>query len=263
MSGPDSGLQIEGVRAGYGDTIVLEGVSLALKPGGTLAVLGRNGVGKTTLLATIMGLTNLRAGSVRFAGTDISALPVYKRVRLGIGFVPQEREIFRSLTVEENLLVATLPGPSAQDRSEPAARSGRWSLARVYDFFPSLGSRRRNRGNQLSGGEQQMLAIGRALMGNPRLLLMDEPMEGLAPVIVDAVLKGIDRLKREDDLALVLVEQHARIALEFTDQAIVLDRGALVYSGPSRALLESPERMSQLMGVAGANRGTGQGTEKH
>ena len=243
MSGRGGGLVLDGVRAGYGDTIVLEGVSLGLKPGATLAVLGRNGVGKTTLLATIMGLTTLRAGSIRLGGAEISWLPAYRRVRLGIGFVPQEREIFRSLTVEENLDVA--------------ARPGRWTLARVYDFFPSLAERRRNRGNQLSGGEQQMLAIGRALMGNPHLLLMDEPLEGLAPVIVEAVLKGIDRLKREDDLALVLVEQHARIALEFTTDAIVLDRGTIVYSGPSRELLDAPERMSQLMGV------TGHGTSRH
>jgi branched-chain amino acid transport system ATP-binding protein len=240
MSAAAEGLTIESVRAGYGDTIVLEGVSIGLKPGATLAVLGRNGVGKTTLLATIMGLTTLRAGSIRFEGAEISALPAYRRVRLGIGFVPQEREIFRSLTVEENLDVA--------------ARPGRWTIERIYDFFPSLAERRRNRGNQLSGGEQQMLAIGRALMGNPRLLLMDEPLEGLAPVIVEAVLQGIDRLKREDDLALILVEQHARIALEFTSDAIVLDRGAVVYTGPSKALLDSPDRMTRLMGVAGAGR---------
>ncbi len=234
------GLTVEGLRAGYGDTIVLEGVSLGLKPGATLAVLGRNGVGKTTLLATIMGLTTRRAGSIRLNGDEISGLPAYRRVRMGIGIVPQEREIFRSLTVEENLGVASRPG--------------RWTVERVYDFFPSLAERRRNRGNQLSGGEQQMLAIGRALMGNPRFLLMDEPLEGLAPVIVDALLKGIDRLKREDDLALLLVEQHARIALEFTTEAIVLDRGAIVYSGPSKNLLNAPERMSQLMGVAGAGK---------
>jgi len=255
MSGLAQGLTLDGVRAGYGDTIVLEGVSLALKPGGTLAVLGRNGVGKTTLLATIMGLTTLRAGSIRLGGSEISSLPAYRRVRLGIGFVPQEREIFRSLTVEENLDVASRPGLPARSRSEAAAKAGRWTLERVYDFFPSLAERRRNRGNQLSGGEQQMLAIGRALMGNPRLLLMDEPLEGLAPVIVEAVLKGIDRLKREDELALVLVEQHARIALEFTTDAIVLDRGAIVYSGPSRDLLDAPERMSRLMGVAGHGAG--------
>jgi branched-chain amino acid transport system ATP-binding protein len=254
MSAAGEGLNLEGVRAGYGDTIVLEGVSIGLKPGATLAVLGRNGVGKTTLLATIMGLTTLRAGSIRFEGAEISSLPAYRRVRLGIGFVPQEREIFRSLTVEENLDVAARPGLTARSQSSTSAQPGRWSLERVYDFFPSLAERRRNRGNQLSGGEQQMLAIGRALMGNPHLLLMDEPLEGLAPVIVEAVLKGIDRLKREDDLALILVEQHARIALEFTSDAIVLDRGAVVYSGPSKALLDSPERMTRLMGVAGAGR---------
>ncbi len=240
MSGLKAGLTLDGVRAGYGDTIVLENVSLGLKPGATLAVLGRNGVGKTTLLATVMGLTTQRAGSIRLDGAEISSLPAYRRVRLGIGFVPQEREIFRSLTVEENLDVATRPG--------------RWTLERVYDFFPSLAERRRNRGDQLSGGEQQMLAIGRALMGNPHLLLMDEPLEGLAPVIVETVLKGIDRLKREDELALVLVEQHARIALEFTTDAIVLDRGAIVYSGPSQTLLDSPERLNRLMGVAGAGK---------
>ncbi|MGH6976614.1 MAG: ABC transporter ATP-binding protein, partial [Stellaceae bacterium] len=187
MSAAGHGLTLDAVRAGYGDTVVLEGVSLALAAAGTLAVLGRNGVGKTTLLATIMGQTTMRGGSIKLNGREVSALPTYRRVRLGIGFVPQEREIFRSLTVEENLDVASRPG--------------RWNHERVYDFFPSLSERRRNHGNQLSGGEQQMLAIGRALMGNPSLLLMDEPLEGLAPVIVEAVLRGLDRLKREDDLA--------------------------------------------------------------
>jgi branched-chain amino acid transport system ATP-binding protein len=231
------GLVVEGVSAGYGETVVLEGVALELAPGGTLTVLGRNGVGKTTLLATIMGHTRLRGGTIRFAGREISRLPPYRRARLGIGFVPQEREIFPSLTVEENLAVA--------------ARVGQWSLARVYDFFPSLAERRRNHGNQLSGGEQQMLAIGRALMGNPSLLLMDEPLEGLAPVIVDALLAGLDRLKREDDLALMLVEQHARLALELAHDAIVLDRGAIVFFGASRELLDAPDRLDALMGVAG------------
>ena len=204
-------LILEGVSAGYGDTIVLEGIVLGLPPSGTLALLGRNGVGKTTLLATIMGHTRLRAGSIRFAGREIAALPPFRRARLGIGFVPQEREIFPSLTVAENLLVA--------------ARPGRWSVSRVYEFLPALAERRHHRGNQLSGGEQQMLAIGRALIGNPSLLLMDEPLEGLAPVIIDALLAGLDRLKREDDLALLLVEQHARLALELAQDAIVLDRG--------------------------------------
>jgi branched-chain amino acid transport system ATP-binding protein len=231
-----AGLVLERVSAGYGETVVLEGISLGLPLGQTLAVLGRNGVGKTTLLATIMGHTRLRGGAIRFAGREISALPPYRRARLGIGFVPQEREIFPSLTVEENLQVA--------------ARAGRWSLTRVYDFFPSLAARRRNRGNQLSGGEQQMLAIGRALMGNPSLLLMDEPLEGLAPVIVDALLAGLDRLTREDDLALLLVEQHARLALELAADAIILDRGLIVFAGASRELLDDPPRLTRLMGVA-------------
>jgi branched-chain amino acid transport system ATP-binding protein len=233
MSSAD--LTLEAVRAGYGRTVVLDGVSLGLRGGATLAVLGRNGVGKTTLLATIMGHTNLHGGSIRFRGTDLTRLPAYARCRAGIGLVPQEREIFPSLTVEDNLVVA--------------ARPGRWTLARVYDFFPRLAERRRNRGNQLSGGEQQMLAIGRALMGNPSLLMMDEPLEGLAPVIVGALLAGLNRLKREDDLALLLVEQHARLALEFAEDVLILDRGAVVHAGPSRALLDAPDRLASLIGV--------------
>ena len=237
MSAPDRGadLTLAAVRAGYGRTVVLDGISLSLRGASTLAVLGRNGVGKTTLLSTIMGHTTLHGGSIRFRGEDMTALPAYARCRSGIGFVPQEREIFSSLTLEENLTVA--------------ARPGRWTLERVYDFFPRLAERRRNRGNQLSGGEQQMLAIGRALMGNPVLLLMDEPLEGLAPVIVDALLSGLDRLKREDDLALLLVEQHARLALELAENAIILDRGAVVYSGASRTLLDAPEQLAGLIGV--------------
>ena len=239
MNAAGDSLTLDAVRAGYGDTVVLEGVSLTLAAAGTLAVLGRNGVGKTTLLATVMGQTTLRSGSIKLNDREVSALPTYRRSRLGIGFVPQEREVFRSLTVEENLDVA--------------ARPGRWTRERVYDFFPSLGERRRNHGNQLSGGEQQMLAIGRALIGNPSVLLMDEPLEGLAPVIVETVLRGLDRLKRENDLALVLVEQHARIALEFAADALVLDRGVVVYSGASRPLLDDPDRLARLMGVSRAH----------
>jgi len=231
------GLVLAGVSAGYGETIVLEDVALDLPPGGTLVVLGRNGVGKTTLLATIMGHTRLRGGSIRFAGREITGLRPFRRARLGIGFVPQEREVFPSLTVAENLVVA--------------GRPGRWSLDRVFDFFPPLAKRRRHRGNQLSGGEQQMLAIARALMGNPSLLLMDEPLEGLAPIIVDALLGGLERLRREDDLALLLVEQHAHLALELSRQAIVLDRGAVVFSGQSCDLLAVPERLDALISVGG------------
>ena len=231
-----AGLVLDRVSAGYGETVVIEDISLSLPPGGTLAMLGRNGVGKTTLMATIMGHTRLRGGAIRFAGWEIAALPPYRRAQLGIGYVPQEREIFPSLTVEENLTVARRPG--------------QWTLARIYDFFPSLAERRGNHGNQLSGGEQQMLAIGRALMGNPTLLLMDEPLEGLAPVIVDALLAGLDRLKREYDLALLLVEQHARLALELAPEAIILDRGLIVFAGPSRELLDDPQRLTSLMGVA-------------
>jgi branched-chain amino acid transport system ATP-binding protein len=232
-----AGLVLESVSAGYGETVVLKGMSLDLAPGRMLAVLGRNGVGKTTLLATIMGHTRLHRGSIRFADQEISALPPHRRARLGIGFVPQEREIFPSLTIEENLTVAERPG--------------KWTLASVYEFFPPLAERRRHYGNQLSGGEQQMLAIGRALIGNPTLLLMDEPLEGLAPVIVDVLLAGLDRLKHQGDLTLLLVEQHAQLALELAPETVVLDRGMIVFAGGSRELLEDPPRLIQLMGVAG------------
>ncbi len=237
MSAKSEGLVLTNVRAGYGETVVIDEISFTLKPGATLALLGRNGVGKTTLFSTIMGHTTMHGGSIRFNGEEIGKLPPYKRALMGLALVPQEREIFKSLTVEENLIVAE--------------RAGRWSLQRVYEFFPSLARRRKNRGDQLSGGEQQMLAIGRALMGNPTFILMDEPMEGLAPVIVDAVLDGLERLKKEGDTALMLVEQHARLALDFAEDTMVLDRGRIVFAGPSGALAAEPERMAALLGVAG------------
>ena len=226
-------LSLSKVRAGYGDTVVLEDVDLELPERGALAVLGRNGVGKTTLLATIMGHTTFHSGTMTFNGNAIAHRPVYERSKLGIGYVPQEREIFPSLSLEENLLVA--------------ARPGRWNLARVYELFPRLEQRKAARGNQLSGGEQQMLAIGRALMGNPSLLLMDEPLEGLAPIIVEALLISLRKLVSEDYLALVLVEQHAKLALEVTASAIVLNRGRVSYSGRSAELLADPQRLAALV----------------
>jgi branched-chain amino acid transport system ATP-binding protein len=238
-----AGIALDSVRAGYGGTVVLEGVSLTLPPKGTLAVLGRNGVGKTTLLATIMGHTTLHGGTLTLDGRDIARLAPHRRARLGLGWVPQEREIFRSLTVEENLAIAERPG--------------RWTLARVADLFPVLATRHRHYGNELSGGEQQMLSIARALMGNPTVLLLDEPLEGLAPVIVDTVLSSIERLKREDNLAILLVEQHARLALAATERVLVLDRGKIVHQGASRDLLDAPEHLAALMGVERRRTGPG------
>jgi branched-chain amino acid transport system ATP-binding protein len=233
-------LTVEHLTAGYAATTVLDDVSLRVAEHGTCAILGRNGVGKTTLLATIMGHTALHSGSIRLAGQDLTDLPVHRRARAGIGFVPQEREIFASLTVEENLTVAMRPGA--------------WRVERIYEFFPALTERRRNRGSQLSGGEQQMLSIGRALMGDPRLLLMDEPLEGLAPVIVEALLAAMRRLRAEAGLTILLVEQHARRALDFAETAVILDRGRIVYDGGSAGLRGDPERLAALIGVAGEGR---------
>ena len=229
-------LKLDSIRAGYGATVVLEDVGFSLEERQALAVLGRNGVGKTTMLATIMGLTTFHAGSIEFRGRRIEKLQVHERARLGIGYVPQTRDIFPSLSIEENLAVA--------------ARPGRWSLERVYDLFPRLAERRSHMGNQISGGEQQMLAIGRALMGDPSLLLLDEPLEGLAPIIVDTLLAAIQRLAREEALTVVLVEQSAKLALEVTDQALVLNRGRIVYRGASADLASDPERLASLV-VAG------------
>jgi branched-chain amino acid transport system ATP-binding protein len=233
-------LVLRDVSAGYGETVVLDGVSLALAEGSTLSILGRNGVGKTTLLASVLGHTTLHAGEIVFAGQPIGDMRPFRRIRLGIGYVPQEREIFPSLDVEENLTVAARP-----------VRGGSWTLERVYALFPRLAERRRSMGNQLSGGEQQMLAIARALMLNPSLLLLDEPLEGLAPVMVDRLLEALLRLRAEDGLALVLVEQHARLALEFSARAVIMDRGKVVYDEASRALLDDPRLLATLIGVGG------------
>jgi branched-chain amino acid transport system ATP-binding protein len=226
-------LRISGVRAGYGATVVLEDIDLAVAERSSLAVLGRNGVGKTTLLATVMGHTSLHGGSIEYQGQSIDRLPVYERCRLGLGYVPQAREIFPSLSVEENLSVASRPGS--------------WTTERIYELFPHLAERCTHMGNQISGGEQQMLAIGRALIGNPSLLLMDEPLEGLAPAIVESLLLVIQRLIREEALTLILVEQSARLALQVTERALVLSRGRIVHSGASAELLADPARLAGLV----------------
>ena len=234
-------LAFENVSAGYGDTVVLEGVSFVLEAGATLAVLGRNGVGKSTLLATSLGHTTLHSGQIRFAGKPIEKMWTYERARLGVGYVPQEREIFPSLSVDENLNIAVRTNGSRTT----------WTKDRVFDLFPQLAQRRTNMGNQLSGGEQQMLAIARALVGNPTLLLMDEPLEGLAPVIVDTLIAAFHRLRQDEGLAIVLVEQHARIALEFAPRTLILDRGRIEYDGASKPLLDDPQRLADLIGVSG------------
>jgi branched-chain amino acid transport system ATP-binding protein len=229
-------LAVDGVTSGYGDGIVLDDVSLALDEGDSLALLGRNGMGKTTLLVTLMGLTRVRAGRMRWRGADLAALPTWRRCRVGLGWVPQERFMFPSLTVEEHLTAVARPGP--------------WNVARVYEIFPRLAERRGNYGNQLSGGEQQMLAIGRALMVNPSLLLLDEPMEGLAPIIVQELLVVIRELIKDSGMAVIVVEQHARLALSLTRQVVVLDRGRVVHASDSESLLREPDKLDQLVAVA-------------
>lgn len=228
-------LELKGVTAGYGDATVLEDVTLQVAEGESLAILGRNGVGKTTLMLTVMGFTRMRGGSVNWDGVDISRLPTSERSRAGLGWVPQERDIFPSLTVEENLRVA--------------ARPGRMDLQAVYGLFPRLRERRRNMGDKLSGGEQQVLAIGRTLMTNPRLLLLDEPFEGLAPVIVDEIEDTMARLRTEFRFAIVIVEQHAEDVLQLSDRGAVLDRGRVVLEDRSEALLADFDRVRQWISV--------------
>ncbi len=231
-----SALELKDVSAGYGDTVVLENLSLSLQPGESVSIIGRNGVGKTTLLATVMGHTTMRSGEVLLDRENIATLPSYKRALKGVGFVPQEREIFPSLSVKENL--------------EIAARSGYWNDDRIYSLFPRLRERLGNMGNQLSGGEQQMLSIARALMTNPSVLLMDEPTEGLAPVLVETLQEVIGKLRDEGALTIVLVEQNSRVALAFSPRTVVMDKGRVVYDGPSQVLRDDPERLTKLIGVA-------------
>jgi branched-chain amino acid transport system ATP-binding protein len=228
-------LALRHVSAGYGDTVVLEDVSLALEAGESISVIGRNGVGKSTLLATVMGHTTLHGGEVLLGGVSLARVPVFRRARSGLGFVPQEREIFPSLTVRENLAVGARPGP--------------WTAERVFDLFPNLGARLSHAGSLLSGGEQQMLSIARALVTNPSVLLMDEPTEGLAPVIVEALAAVLARLSAEGALSIVLVEQNSRVALAFSARTVVMDKGRIVYDGASAALAADPERLAKLIGV--------------
>lgn len=231
-------LVVEGLTAGYGPTIVLDNLSFAVPAGGTLAVLGRNGVGKTTLLSTLMGFTQRHRGTICFGGIAIETVPTHRRNRLGLGLVPQEREIFPSLTVEENLRIA--------------ARPQGWTLARIYDLFPSLRERRDNAGNRLSGGEQQMLAIGRALIGSPKLLLLDEPTEGLAPVVAEALADALRRIRDEAGTSIMLVEQRVDLALAFAKEVLVLDRGRIVYQGTSKQLEADDVAKARLLGVSNA-----------
>jgi len=229
-------LAAERLTAGYGDSIVLDDVSFEIDEGGSLALLGRNGVGKTTLLLTLMGLTRLKSGTLAWQGSQIVRFPTFRRAQAGLGWVPQERFMFPSLTVEEHLSVVARPGP--------------WTIARAYKYFPKLEERKHNLGNQLSGGEQQMLAIARALMTNPKLLLLDEPMEGLAPIIVHELLKIMGELVGAGEFAVIVVEQHARLALGLTREAIVLDRGQVVHRSTSEELLKHPQTLDRLVAVA-------------
>ena len=232
-------LELENIHAYYGESHVLHGVSLSVAKGEVVCLLGRNGAGKTTTILTVMGYLHPRHGHIRHNGRDIGALPPYAVSRLGVGFVPQERGIFPSLTVRENLTVF-------------ARGSGKdtWTLQRVFDLFPNLRARERNLGFQLSGGEQQMLSIARALLTNPSVLLMDEPTEGLAPVIVETLTAVLLKLRSESGLSIILVEQNSRVAFEFSERSVVLDKGRIVYDGASAVLRDDPERLAKIIGVS-------------
>jgi branched-chain amino acid transport system ATP-binding protein len=229
-------LRIDNLSAGYGEAVILHGIGLSLAQGETLALLGRNGTGKTTLMNTIAGATRQHAGRIRLDGVDLQGLPSHQRAAAGVGWVPQERDIFKSLTVLENLTAV--------------ARPGAWTPARVFEMFPRLAERQSNMGNQLSGGEQQMLAVGRALVLNPKLLLLDEPLEGLAPIIVEELLRAISRITRDEGLSAIIVEQHPQAILAISHQAVVLDQGRVIHSGVASDLQAQPELLDSLLGIA-------------
>lgn len=234
-------LHIDHLQAGYGEAVVLQDISLGLAEGATLALLGRNGTGKTTLMDTLVGVTTWHGGRILLDGQEIQTLPPHLRAQAGIGWVPQERNIFKSLTVHENLTAVERP-----------ARAGKpaWTPQRVYEMFPRLAERKNNLGTQLSGGEQQMLAVGRALVLNPKLLLLDEPLEGLAPIIVEELLKAIARITQHEGMSAIIVEQHPQAILKISHEAVVLDHGTVVHRGPAQALLDAPEQLDRLLGVA-------------
>ena len=240
-------LAIERLCAGYGDAIVLSDISFRLDEGQSLALLGRNGIGKTTLINSIIGVTRYRSGSIVLGGRDITRLPPERRALAGIGWVPQERNIFKSLTVEENLTAIALPGP--------------WTPGKVYELFPRLGERRHNLGNALSGGEQQMLAVARALVLNPRIMLLDEPLEGLAPIIVDELLAVLHKVIRQEGLSAILVEQNAQKILGVTDRALIIERGTIVYEGDSAALKANRLILETHVGVTHA-KGSGRSAQR-
>ncbi len=229
-------LRVEGLKSGYGEAVVVQGVDMVLAQGSSLALLGRNGTGKTTLLNTLVGATRRHAGRIVLDGADITTLPSHKRAAAGIGWVPQERNIFKSLTVHENLSAVARPGP--------------WTVERAYEMFPRLEERRANLGSNLSGGEQQMLAVARALVLNPKLLLLDEPLEGLAPIIVEELLRSIARVVRDEGMSAIIVEQNPKMILPITQRAVVLDRGAVVHEGDSEALLRDPATLERWLSVA-------------
>jgi len=231
-------LRVEQLRSGYGEAVVVQGVDFVLDEGQSLALLGRNGTGKTTLLNTLVGVTRRHGGRIALGGRDVTALPPHARAAAGIGWVPQERNIFKSLTVAENLTAVARPGP--------------WTPERVYAMFPRLEERKANMGNQLSGGEQQMLAVARALVLNPKLLLLDEPLEGLAPITVKELLMSIARVVRDEGVSAIIVEQNPKLILPITTRAIVLDRGAVVHEGRSDELLADRERLDRWLAVARA-----------